>query len=61
MVVILSGIPGTGKTTVMEKALEKKNLDFIIYGSVMLDIAREEMGTDDRDAMRTLSLDKQRI
>jgi len=60
MVVILSGIPGTGKTTVMEKALEKKNFEFVTYGSVMLEIAREEMGTEDRDTMRTLSIDKQR-
>jgi len=61
MVVILSGIPGTGKTTVMETALEKKNFEFVTYGSLMLDIAREELGIEDRDTMRTLSIDKQRV
>lgn len=60
MVVLLSGIPGAGKTTVMQKALEKKPLDFVTYGTVMFDLAREKMGVEDRDAMRTLSVEKQR-
>lgn len=45
----------------MEAALEKKNFEFVTYGSLMLDIAREEMGIEDRDTMRTLSIDKQRV
>ncbi|HDS58925.1 MAG TPA: adenylate kinase [Thermoplasmatales archaeon] len=60
MVVILSGIPGAGKTTVMQKALEKKPLKFVTYGTVMFDLAREKMGVEDRDAMRTLPVERQR-
>ena len=60
MVVILAGIPGAGKTTVMKKALEKKPMEFVTYGTVMLEFARKEMGIEDRDGMRGLPINKQR-
>jgi adenylate kinase len=60
VVVILSGIPGAGKTTVIKKALEKKPMQFVTYGTVMFEIAQKKMGVDDRDAMRTLSVEQQR-
>jgi len=59
MVVILAGVPGVGKTTVMEKVMERKEVNFITYGTVMLEIAKE-MGIRDRDEMRKLSIAKQR-
>ena len=58
-VVILAGVPGSGKTTVMGKVMEKKEVNFITYGTVMLEIAGE-MGIRDRDEMRKRPLDEQR-
>jgi len=49
MVVILAGVPGAGKTTVMKKVMERKEVDFITYGTVMLEIAKE-MGIRDRES-----------
>jgi len=59
MVVILAGVPGAGKTTVMKKVMERKEVNFITYGTVMLEIAKE-MGIRDRDEMRKLPIEKQR-
>jgi len=59
MVVILAGVPGAGKTTVMKKVMERKGVDFITYGTVMLEIAKE-MGIRDRDEMRKIPIEKQR-
>ncbi|KAA0000503.1 MAG: adenylate kinase [Thermoplasmata archaeon] len=59
MVVILAGVPGAGKTTVMKKVMERKEVDFITYGTVMLEIAKE-MGIRDRDEMRKIPIEKQR-
>lgn len=53
-VVVVAGIPGSGSTTVLKKALE--NLDYIHvnYGDVMLEIAQQMDLVDDRDSMRKL-------
>lgn len=59
MVVILAGVPGSGKTTVMENVMEKKDVKFITYGTVMLEIARE-MGIRNRDEMRKRPVGEQR-
>ena len=59
MVVILAGVPGAGKTTVMKKVMERKEVNFITYGTVMLEIAKE-MGIRDRDEMRKIPIEKQR-
>ncbi|MEA2054792.1 MAG: adenylate kinase [Candidatus Thermoplasmatota archaeon] len=58
MVVILAGIPGAGKTTVMNEALKKKKMGFVTYGTVMFEIAKE-MGIRSRDEIRKLSIDEQ--
>jgi adenylate kinase len=62
--VIVVGVPGVGKTTVISKAAEKLNqsgraTDVIVFGSLMLDEARR-WGVSDRDAMRKLSVNMQR-
>lgn len=59
MLVILTGIPGTGKTTVAAKAMEiigRTNREYRIvnYGDVMFDIARSENLVENRDEMRKL-------
>jgi adenylate kinase len=59
-VVVVTGIPGVGKTTVMKKAAEGKDIQFVTFGTVMIDIAKEMKLVKDRDEMRKLSLDQQK-
>jgi len=63
-VVIVTGVPGVGKTTVLrltaEKAREKGlNVEVVNFGSFMLDYAVREGIIEDRDKIRTLPLRKQ--
>lgn len=59
-VIVVTGIPGVGKTTVMQKAAEGMDITFVTFGSVMSDIAIEQKLVRDRDEMRKLSLDQQK-
>jgi len=59
MLAILTGIPGTGKTTVAKKAIKKLspkgiNYELITYGDVMADIAISKNLVQSRDEMRKL-------
>ena len=61
--IILVGIPGVGKTTILTKMVEilkdhKKNVVVINYGSLMFDVAKEN-GLTDRDQLRKLSVSEQ--
>jgi len=61
---VITGLPGVGKTTVakeLERRAAEKGipLQVINYGDVMLEIARSELGVENRDFMRKLPLDKQ--
>lgn len=61
---VIVGIPGVGKTTVISKAAEllsKRGLmtQVIVFGSAMLDEAKK-LGIKDRDEMRRLPVQKQR-
>ena len=59
-VIVVTGIPGVGKTTVMKKAAEGMDIKFVTFGTVMIDIA-EEMGlVKNRDEMRKLTLEQQK-
>ncbi len=53
-IVVLAGIPGTGSTTVLNKALEEVDYVNINYGNVMFDIANENGLVESRDDMRKL-------
>ncbi len=58
---VVAGVPGVGKTTVVEGALEglKKAgaaYELVNYGDFMLKIARVKAGVNDRDDMRKLEL-----
>ena len=62
--IILVGIPGVGKTTVIEKLIEylitldiKSHIS--VFGSVMLDEAKK-VGIQNRDELRTLSVKEQK-
>jgi adenylate kinase len=59
-VIVVTGIPGVGKTTVMQKAAEGMDIQFVTFGTVMIDIAKELGLVKDRDEMRKLSLEQQK-
>ena len=59
-VIVVTGIPGVGKTTVMKKAAEGMDIQFVTFGTVMVDIAKELGLVKDRDDMRKLTLEQQK-
>lgn len=58
--VIVTGIPGVGKTTVMEAAAERARLDIVVYGTVMFEVALEDGLVENRDEMRRLDPEVQK-
>ena len=61
--IILVGIPGVGKTTLLTTMVNilkdhKKNVIVINYGSLMFDVAQQN-GLKDRDELRKLSVSEQ--
>ncbi len=62
-IAIIVGVPGVGKTTLLNKALDKlsRNRDVITvnYGDIMLSVAREKGLVVGRDEMRKLSIQNQ--
>jgi adenylate kinase len=59
-VVVIAGIPGSGSTTVLKKALEELDYLHVNYGDVMLEIAKTNGLVDNRDSLRKLSPDIQK-
>jgi len=64
-IVVATGVPGSGKTTVIEGALKKLKArgityDILNYGDIMLELMRELEGINDRDEMRKVSTDRYR-
>jgi adenylate kinase len=59
-VIVVTGIPGVGKTTVMKKAAEGMDIQFVTFGTVMIEIAQELGLVKDRDDMRKLTLKQQK-
>ena len=62
--VVIVGIPGVGKTTVvtkLEEMLKKANVktDYVVFGTVMFEEA-QKIGVKDRDDMRKLPVKVQR-
>ena len=60
-VIVVTGTPGVGKTTVLKTALDKVSMEFTVvnYGDVMLEEAMKR-GVKDRDEMRRLAPEIQR-
>ena len=63
--VIVTGVPGVGKTTVVTGALKILDQEGIIYktlnfGTYMFDVAQKEGIAKDRDEMRRLDKDVQK-
>lgn len=59
-VIVVTGIPGVGKTTVMKKAAEGMDVKFVTFGTLMADMAKEIGLIKDRDDMRKLTLEQQK-
>lgn len=58
--IIITGVPGVGKSTVIEAAAKARNLKVVVYGTVMFDIASEKGLVKHRDEVRGLRPDVQR-
>lgn len=58
--IVLTGIPGSGSTTILNKVLDKLNYLHVNYGDVMTEIAIEEKIVNDRDELRKLAPDVQK-
>ncbi|MGY5150942.1 MAG: adenylate kinase [Candidatus Nitrosopumilus sp. bin_6a] len=61
--IIMVGIPGVGKTTLLSKIVEhlkghQKNISVISMGTLMFEVAKEN-GLKDRDDLRKLPISKQ--
>ncbi|MHA1211765.1 MAG: adenylate kinase [Candidatus Heimdallarchaeota archaeon] len=64
-IAIIGGVPGIGKTTVINIALEdarQENFEITVieYGSVMMEIARSDYNVQHRDDLRNLSASTQK-
>ena len=58
--VVLTGIPGSGSTTLLGKALEEGDYVHLNYGDIMTEIAIQEKIVNDRDALRKLPAETQK-
>ncbi|RME79090.1 MAG: adenylate kinase [Methanobacteriota archaeon] len=59
--VLIAGVPGAGKTTVINKLKDYvSNLNIVNYGTVMFEIAKEKYSVESRDQLRKLSPEVQR-
>jgi Archaeal adenylate kinase len=59
MKIVVTGVPGVGKSTVMNGVCEKLNYRIMNFGDVMLEKGKE-FGVKNRDEIRKLPLEKQR-
>ncbi|KAA0013946.1 MAG: adenylate kinase [Thermoplasmata archaeon] len=59
MRIIVAGIPGAGKTTVLNEVKERREIGIINYGDVMLELAKKKNLVGNRDELRKLPYEKQ--
>jgi len=57
--IIVMGVPGAGKTSVLNGT--KSDYKIVNYGDLMLEIEKKEFGIKDRDDMRKLPIEKQKL
>jgi len=59
--IIVMGLPGAGKTTVLTRAQkERPEYKIINYGTLMFDIAKEKYHLENRDQIRILTSEQQK-
>jgi adenylate kinase len=58
--IVVTGVPGVGKTTVMEAAAKAGKLKVVVYGSEMFAVAKSKKLVKDRDQLRKLAPEVQR-
>ena len=58
--IIVMGLPGAGKTTLL-KSLTNKEYKIVNYGDLMFEIEKEKFGIENRDDMRKLPIEKQKL
>jgi len=64
-VIVLTGIPGVGKTTVMEELLkigreQGKNVSIVNFGTTMMEVAKREGNVKNRDELRKSAIEFQK-
>ena len=59
MRVVVSGIPGVGKSTVLEMLKKKTDYEIINFGTLMYEMARDIGLVKSRDELRKLPIDTQ--
>ncbi|MCL4334716.1 MAG: adenylate kinase [Candidatus Thermoplasmatota archaeon] len=59
MRIIIAGVMGVGKTTVLELVSKKSQYDVISYGTLMFELAKEINLVENRDQLRKLPVDTQ--
>ena len=59
-VVIITGVPGVGKSTVIDAAQKAKGYKVVVYGTEMFNVAKARGLVKDRDEMRKLEPSVQR-
>lgn len=60
MRMVVTGVPGVGKTSVMEGVAKEKNLKIVNYGTVMFEVAKAQGLIENRDEIRKLKVEQQR-
>jgi adenylate kinase len=60
MRVVAAGVPGVGKTTILEEVSKKANYPIVNYGTLMFEMAQKEGLVDNRDEMRKLPVSIQK-
>lgn len=58
---VITGIPGVGKTAVMEGVAKKKSLNTVNFGTVMFEVAEAQGLAENRDQMRKLPVESQKV
>lgn len=57
---VVTGVPGVGKTSVIEGVANKKSLSTVNYGTVMFEVAKAQGLVENRDQMRKLPVESQK-
>jgi len=59
-VIVVAGVPGVGKTSVLEEARKRLGMNVVVFGTVMFEIAKEKGLVQHRDEIRKLPSEIQR-